>query len=182
MIATIHIDHLLRDTVRTPYAMLVTRPTGAAIRGRIQAALAESDCETALLDFSAIELIDLSCADEVVVKLLATDTMARRYVVLRGLCADQREAVEHVLRQQGLAVAALLPGPERPALLGWYTDDLRAAFEAVCATRGPLDVSALAGALDWDEPRARSALETLAAHRVVRAAADGFHPLPLPTV
>ncbi|HEU4697719.1 MAG TPA: hypothetical protein VFS40_00915 [Gemmatimonadales bacterium] len=180
MVATIRIDQLLQEAVTSPYRMLVTRPTGAAVRGRIQAALDGSECETALLDFSAIELIDLSCADEVVVKLLATDTMARRYVVLRGLCDNQREAIDHVLAQQRLAVAALLPETDRPALLGWATDDLRRAFDAVCATAGPVVVSALAAMLEWPVARAADALATLARHRVVRAAADGYRPLSLP--
>ena len=70
MIQTIHIGHLLRETVASPYRNLVTRPTGAAIRNRIQETMADSDCLTALLDFSGIELLDFSCADEVVAKLL----------------------------------------------------------------------------------------------------------------
>ena len=40
MIQTIHIGHLLRETVASPYRNLVTRPTGAAIRSRIQQARA----------------------------------------------------------------------------------------------------------------------------------------------
>ena len=60
MIQTIHIGHLLRETVASPYRNLVTRPTGAAIRNRIQETLAGSDCLTALLDFSGIELLDFS--------------------------------------------------------------------------------------------------------------------------
>ena len=62
MIQTIHIGHLLRETVASPYRNLVTRPTGAAIRTRIREALATSDCLTALLDFSEVELLDFSCA------------------------------------------------------------------------------------------------------------------------
>ena len=36
MIQTIHIGHLLRETVTSPYRNLVTRPTGAAIRNSEQ--------------------------------------------------------------------------------------------------------------------------------------------------
>ena len=42
MIQTIRVGHLLREAVATPYRNLVTRPTGAAVRGRIQAALEHS--------------------------------------------------------------------------------------------------------------------------------------------
>ena len=97
MIQTIHIGHLLRETVASPYRNLVTRPTGAAIRNRIQETMAGSDCLTALLDFSDIELLDFSCADEVVAKLLlrvADDVLAGTYatgpVVQLGVLARLR--------------------------------------------------------------------------------------------
>jgi len=180
VILTIRVDALLQDAVASPYRMLVTRPTGAAVRGRIQAALAASECEAALLDFSAVELLDLSCADEVVAKLLATDDMARRYVLLCGLCENQREAIEHVLCNHRLAVAVVLPAAPRPALLGWVTDDRRAAFDAVCSAGAPVDAAAVATALGWTAARAAEALETLAALRVIREAGGRYSPLPVP--
>ena len=139
MIQTIHIGHLLRETVASPYRNLVTRPTGAAIRNRIQETMAGSDCLTALLDFSGIELLDFSCADEVVAKLLLADgERGGRFVVLQGLREDQHEAIEHVLTHHGLAVAAVGPGDDHaePRLLGWVTPDARTAFGCVCARGG----------------------------------------------
>ena len=73
MIETIQIGRVLREALATPYRNLVTRPTGAAVRDRIEAALDDSDCLCAYLDFSDIDLLDLSCADEVVAKLLTAD-------------------------------------------------------------------------------------------------------------
>ena len=43
MIETIWIGHLLRETASSPYRNLVTRPTGAAVRNRIEDALSRSD-------------------------------------------------------------------------------------------------------------------------------------------
>ena len=180
MIQTIRIGTLLRETVASPYRNLVTRPTGAAIRNRIQAALADSDCHTAMLDFSDIELLDLSCADEVVAKLLLDDgERGTRFVVLSGLREDQHEAIEHVLTTHRLAVAAV-PCGEHPAprLLGWVTADARAAFAFVCE-RGVLLAADLAGALDWPAARAEEALEALALHRVVQTDGDRYQPLPI---
>lgn len=180
MIQTIHIGHLLRETVASPYRNLVTRPTGAAIRNRIQAAIADSDCLTALLDFSGIELLDFSCADEVVAKLLLDDEeRGSRFVVLSGLREDQHEAIEHVLTHHRLAVAAVPEGehPE-PRLLGWVTADARAAFGFVCE-RGVLDAVELASALGWPAARAEEALEALAVHRLVLTDGDRYHPLPI---
>lgn len=181
MIYTIRIGHLLRETVASPYRNLVTRPTGAAIRNRIQEALAESDCLTALLDFSDIELLDFSCADEVVAKLLLADEeRGGRFVVLRGLREDQHEAIEHVLNHHGLAVAAVAPGDEheRPRLLGWVTPDARAAFGCVCAL-GAVTAGELAAALGWVLARGEEALEALAVRRRVMADADRYRPLPI---
>ena len=180
MIQTIRIGTLLRETVASPYRNLVTRPTGAAIRNRIQAALADSGCHTALLDFSDIELLDLSCADEVVAKLLLDDgERGTRFVVPSGLREDQHEAIEHVLTTHRLAVAAV-PGGEHPAprLLGWVTADSRAAFAFMCE-RGALLAAELAGALDWPAARAEEALAALAVHRLVQTDGDRYQPLPI---
>jgi len=182
MIQTIHIGRLLRETVASPYRNLVTRPTGAAIRNRIQEALVNSDCLTALLDFSGVELLDFSCADEVVAKLLLDDEeRGGRFVVLQGLREDQHEAIEHVLTHHRLAVAALRPGHERsareePTVLGWATADAREAFACVCS-RGAQTADDLARALDWAVSRGAAALEELTLHRLVRADHDRYYPL-----
>jgi hypothetical protein len=186
MIRTIQVDRVLSEAVATPYRVLVTRPTGAAVRGRIQAALAEADGHTALLDFSEVDCLDFSCADEVVAKLLRADAALGWYVVLRGLCEEKREAIEHVLVQQGLAVAAVLGEAERSAgrglaLLGAAASDLRRAFEALCGATHALDAAELAATLGWPAARAAEALDRLAELRVVRSAPDGFR-LPIPHV
>jgi hypothetical protein len=178
MIQTIRIGHLLRETVATPYRNLVTRSTGAAVRSRIEQALARSDCLTAFLDFSDIELLDLSCADEVVAKLLMAEAGPARFVVLCGLREDQHEAIEHVLTHHRLAVAAVPHGDGGPRLLGWVTSDARAAFACVC-DRGPMSPSELGGAMGWSDPRAEQALDALAIHRLVRPDGNLYHPLPI---
>ncbi|MEO6057029.1 MAG: hypothetical protein ABI860_01895 [Gemmatimonadales bacterium] len=181
MIQTIHLGHLLRETVASPYRNLVTRPTGAAIRNRIRERLAASDCLTALLDFSGIELLDFSCADEVVAKLLlAAEEHGGRFVVLGGLREDQGEAIEHVLTHHRLAVAAVAFGDEHeaPRLLGWVTADARAAFECVGA-RGSVTAGELAQVLGWPASRGAAALEALARRRLVQTGEGRYQPLPI---
>ncbi len=118
MIETIQVGHLLRETAASPYRNLVTRPTGAAVRNRIEDTLARSDCLTALLDFSDIELLDFSCAEEIVAKLLLAQATGRpRFLLLRGLRDDQHDAIEQVLTHHRLAVAALVADGE-PILVG----------------------------------------------------------------
>jgi hypothetical protein len=176
VIQTIRIGHLLREAVAAPYRNLVTRPTGAAVRIRIEETLAGSGCMTALLDFSGIELVDLSCADEVVAKLLLAVRSAY-FVVLQGLREDHHEAIEHVLVHHHLAVAAVPPNSREPRVLGWVRADARRAFACVC-DRGPLAVPDLCRVLKWPDRRGREALEDLATHRLVRPIRELYYPLP----
>ena len=175
MIQTIRIGPLLREAVAAPYRNLVTRPTGAAVRTRIEETLARSNCRTALLDFSGIELVDLSCADEVVAKLLLSGGSAY-FFVLQGLREDQHEAIDHVLTHHRLAVAAMPPGSGEFRLLGWVPTDAREAFACIC-DRGPLTAGELSRALGWLETRGREALRQLAGNRLVRAIGELYHPL-----
>jgi hypothetical protein len=175
VIQTIRIGHLLREAVAAPYRNLVTRPTGAAVRSRIEETLAASGCLTALLDFSEIELVDLSCADEVVAKLLMTVRTAY-FVVLQGLREDHHEAIDHVLTHHRLAVAAVPPGSCAPRLLGWVSADAREAFACIC-DRGPIGVADLATGLAWPEARSREALGDLALNRLVRPIGELYYPL-----
>lgn len=181
MIQTIHLDAVLRETVTTPFGDLVTRPTGAAVRGRIQQAIsAASDCALTRLDFSAVRLIDFSCADEVVAKLLlAADPAVERYVVLHGLSEDQVEAIDHVLAGHRLAVAALTLDAPRPVVLGWATGDDRTVFDAVQDAGGG-DAGAVARILSWPLARCLATLTSLARRRLVRPTPTAFLPLVLP--
>jgi hypothetical protein len=176
VIQTIRLGHLLRESVAAPYRNLVTRPTGAAVRTRIEETMAGSNCMTALLDFSEIELVDLSCADEVVAKLLIAVRTAY-FVVLQGLREDHHEAIEHVLLHHRLAVAAVPPGSREPRLLGWVRSDARLAFTCVCC-QGPIRVPDLCRFLCWPEPRGREALTDLAGHRLIWPVGELYYPLP----
>ena len=176
MIQTIRIGHLLREAVAAPYRNLVTRTTGAAVRTRIEETLAGSSCLTALLDFSEVELVDLSCADEVVAKLLL-DGRCGYFLVLQGLREDHHEAIDHVLTHHRLAVAAVPPGSSEPRLLGWVPSDAREAFACIC-DRGPLGVDDLARVMGWLESRSRDALRELTRHRLVRPVGELYHPVP----
>jgi hypothetical protein len=97
-----HIDvhAVLRQSVSGSYTDLVTRPTGRAVRERIeQAFLAEAS--VARMDFTGVGCIDYSCADEIVAKLLRE---RGHVLLLSGLTDGHREAIEPVLAGHGLAV------------------------------------------------------------------------------
>src|SRR3954468_17845439 len=72
MMMHIDVSSVLRQTLSCKlYSNLVTRPTGAAVRTQIEALLAESrERSLTVIDFSHVGMIDFSCADEVIAKLL----------------------------------------------------------------------------------------------------------------
>ncbi|MEO8449570.1 MAG: hypothetical protein ABI647_07260 [Gemmatimonadota bacterium] len=179
MMERIDLAPLLREAVATSYTDLVTRPTGVLIRSRIEARIAASPFPFALLDFTSIGLLDFSCADEVVAKLLLGDDGARpRFVVLRGVSESHRDALDHVLEHRQLTIVALAAQDLRPCLLGLRTPDLLTAFDA--ANRiGPGDAHRLAETLGWTVERAADALQSLALRRLIHAAGGTFRPLPL---
>ena len=76
----IDVNSVLRQTLSCElYSNLVTRPTGAAVRTQIEALLADSrERSLTVIDFSHVGMIDFSCADEVVAKLLLRYVAAER--------------------------------------------------------------------------------------------------------
>lgn len=179
MIHTIRLDRILQGAVATPYRDLVTRPTGAAVRGRVEDAMAEARCLTALLDFSAVGLLDFSCADEIVAKLLQrSQTAGDRYVLLVGLSEDQSEAIDHVLTHHGMMCAVVTAIGDPPFLLGDCSNEVRAAFRHIHET-GPCTTSSLSRDLGWSQSKAANALYQLAYNRLVQEDRETYRPLLL---
>lgn len=87
---------------------LVTRETGRVIRERIERELeAESSGAVVALDFSDAGVIDFSCADEVVAKLvsrLQSGEYGDKYLYLTGLNSNHRENLQVALERRRLAV------------------------------------------------------------------------------
>lgn len=176
MILTIRLEDALREAVTFASRDLVTRPTGAAVRLHIQRVISGAPAPTTRLDFAAVGLVDFSCADEVVAKLLLA-VAPGQYLVLSNLDETQAEAIDYVLERQDLAVAAL-PRQGAPCLLGRVPPDLVTVFEAINVT-GSGDSVRLAAHLAWSVERTADALQALALRRLVVAASGTFTPLPL---
>jgi len=178
VIETIAVARVLREAVQKPYRNLVTRPTGAAVRGRIESELADTgEWQAACLDFAEVDLLDLSCADEVVAKLVRhAQLQDHRVIMLRGLHEDLCEAVHEVLEHQHLAVVVV--DGQQARLLGAVADDARTAFAALSAFAAR-STSTVAARCGWTELRAAAAMATLLHLRLVREAHDGFLHLPL---
>ena len=168
----IDISMVLRQTLACDlYSNLVTRSTGAAVRGQIEQLLSESrDRGVALtvIDFSQVSMIDFSCADEVVAKLLmryASDEPPQdAYFLFRGVSGDHWDAIEAVLERHGLALA--LEDDDCVRVVGVLTDDERRAWDAVYRL-GRMTVDDVASEIDADPDDAERALGTLCRRRLM---------------
>lgn len=164
----IDVASLVQRSVATLYSHLVTRPTGRAVRLAIEALLADAgDTAFSLIDLSEVTVLDFSCADEVVAKLLLryqeADRPREAYFVIRGLRDLHREPIEVVLERQRLTAVTQRDDGEYE-LLGPRSGDEDSAWRLV-ETRGRIDAAELPALL----PRAedRLALDGLVRRRVV---------------
>jgi hypothetical protein len=106
---TSHIDvsSALRESASRSYSHLVTRPTGAAVRAYIeQQILTERDCAVAVLDFTHVGMMDFSCADEIVAKLVLREEPVPAKLVFSGLSESHLEAIDTVLERHGMSLVS----------------------------------------------------------------------------
>lgn len=176
---TNHIDlsSVLRQTVSCElYSNLVTRPTGAAVRHEIERLVGEMhERSLAIIDFSHVSMIDFSCADEVIAKLLlrycADQPPHDAYFLFRGLTEDHWDAIEAVLERHGLALAVEQDGSVRVA--GFLPDEERRVWETIarlgCAA--PQELAAVLAVPGGDVQRA---LDALARRRLVMQLEEGY--------
>jgi hypothetical protein len=161
---------LVRRSVATLYSHLVTRPTGQALRLGIESQIGElgAPC-VSILDFSQVVVLDYSCADETVAKLIqryqGEDRPAEAYFLARGIGDRHHQAIEAVLSRHRLALVVEVDGSSH-ALLGEVAPDERAVWDFAERT-GSATPAAAAAALGIPEPAAAAALDRLAALRVL---------------
>jgi hypothetical protein len=181
MLTHIDLSSVLRQTLACDlYSNLVTRPTGAAVRGQIEEMLEDAAAgprALAVIDFSHVSMIDLSCADEVVAKLLlryvADDSPREAYFLLRGVTEHHHDAIEAVLERHALVAA--LEEHDGIRLLGTLSDDERVAWDAVCAVgEGGADAAEIATRMGCEPHSAEDVLETLCRRRVMMRIDDRF--------
>lgn len=144
-----HIDlgTVLQGTVCDLYSNLVTRPTGAAVRTAIEEQVCDaSKPSLTTIDFSRVNLLDFSCADEIVAKLLlrfVNDEKLPGYLTFRGLHDGHIDPIEAVLERHSLALVSWYEGEAE--LFGHVSDEERLCWDVV-REHGPVtsgDISSL---------------------------------------
>lgn len=181
MIYHIDVSSVLRKTVCDLYSNLVTRPTGVAVRKAIEDAMAEMPQPTVtVIDFSQVNLLDFSCADEVVGKLLAAHRRAeggsRTYFLIRGVHDGHLEAIEAVLERYDLAVI-VEDDTGRVRLVGTLDDSARRAWHIV-NRHGRCMPEEIEEELGASSGAASRMLDDLWARRLVMRLDDGYVSLP----
>ena len=130
----IDVGEVLQKTVTSLYSHLVTRPTGRAVRMAIETQLQGTGARSlSLIDLSEVVILDFSCADEVVAKLLQgyrDHESHDAFFVFQGVHEPHRDQIEVVLERQGLAaVAETDPGTFQ--LLGVHSGREARVWEAL---------------------------------------------------
>jgi hypothetical protein len=177
----IDVSSVLRRTVCDLYSNLVTRPTGATVRRAIEEALADQpEPNVTVIDFSHVTLLDFSCADEIVGKLLDAYQRAgdhpRTYFVIRGVHAAHLEAIEAVLERYNLAVI-VQDDAGVVQLVGTLDDGARRVWHIV-RQHGTIFPSDLEVELGEPADLCTRVLDELWERRLVVRRDDGFVALP----
>lgn len=177
MIHHIDVSSVLRRTVCELYSNLVTRPTGAAVRREIELSLEQlPEPSLTVIDFTHVGLLDFSCADEVVGKLLdhVINSPVKReaYFLVRGAHDSHLEAIETVLERYGIAVV-VQDAAGGPHVLGAIGDRARVACDFVYR-RGRISASELAPEVGEETDACTETLDKLWERRLVMRDDDGY--------
>lgn len=104
---SVDVGSIVRRTVASLYSHLVTRQTGRAVRLAIEGQVLDAGDRTlSLVDLSEVRILDFSCADEVVAKLLLRFSEGEAgpdtFFVFRGIQEVHRGPIDAVLERQSL--------------------------------------------------------------------------------
>ncbi|HEY0929295.1 MAG TPA: hypothetical protein VGE27_05200 [Gemmatimonas sp.] len=175
MNAHIDVGTVLRGTVCDLYSNLVTRPTGAAVRSAIEQQVSEQPRPAVTtIDFSQVNLLDFSCADEIVAKLLlrfTRDEDQSGYLTFRGIHDGHIDPIETVLERHALALVSWHEGEAE--LFGHVEDVERAHWDVVC-DHGPVTADDVARTLRVDVVAAQVQLDLLVRRRLLMREEDRY--------
>ena len=132
-----------------------------------------------VIDFSHVNLLDFSCADEVVAKLLLRfdggTPPQDAYFLLRGVREDHLDAIEHALERYQLALV-MQADDGALFLVGTVDDEQRRAWQAL-RELGRGAAEELASALGEELADAEALLTVLHERRLVMRFEDTYVPL-----
>jgi len=157
----IDVGRLVQKTVTSLYSHLVTRPTGRAVRMAIETQLSGvGERSLSLIDLSEVTILDYSCADEVVAKLVQRyldESTHEAFFIFCGVREPHRDQIQVVLERQSL-IAVAETEPSGFELLG-VAEPVEAASWRTLEQHGLVTTEELTDL--FPEEDARSALDQL---------------------
>jgi len=167
---TYNLYKLLKEELKNGSSDLVTRQSGQVIRNRIELDIEnENDGEVIALDFSKIGIIDYSCADEIVAKLISrllSGEYGDKYIILTGLNENQKENIEVALERKDLAVIVQMRDGKR-ILLGSLNNYLNETLNLILK-KGKITAKELSAAMNLEANTSGTRLLNLHKKRLVR--------------
>ncbi len=161
---------LLKEELKNGSNDLVTRPSGQIIRERIERDIGkEREGAVIALDFSKIGIIDYSCADEIVAKLISRllgGEYGDKYIVLTGLNENQKENIEVALERKDLAVMAQMKDGTK-ILMGSLNNYLKETLNVIL-TRGQITARELSEVMKLEANTSGTRLLNLYKKRLVK--------------
>lgn len=157
-----------------PFTNLVTRPTGAAVRLLIEQSLSTLKGSVTVIDFSQVEMMDFSCADEVIAKLLlrfGSEPAHESYFVFR-VVHEHLDAIETVLERHMLALVIQLDDGA-VQLIGAVADAERRCWETVKRLGGGV-ASVIAAELGATLEDTTNVLDGLTRRRLLMRSGDRY--------
>jgi len=165
-----NLHNLLKQELKNGSSDLVTRPSGQVIRDRIERDIEkEEDGAVIAIDFSKIGVIDYSCADEIVAKLISRllgGEYGNRYIVLTGLNKNQEENIEVALERKSLAAMAAMRDGNK-MLLGSLNNYLKQTLNLILKKRS-LTAKELSQAMNLEANTSGTRLLNLHKKRLVK--------------
>lgn len=140
------------------------------MRNRIERDIAkEEDGAVIALDFSKIGIIDYSCADEIVAKLISRllgGEYGDKYFILTGLNDNQEENMEVALERKGLAAIAQKRNGQK-VQLGSLNNYLKETLDLIMK-KGGLTAKELSQAMNLEANTSDTRLLNLHKKRLVK--------------
>jgi len=129
-----NLNKLIQTKLSLKSSALVSRQSGLVVRNCIEEMIsAEKEGVLIALDFSEVSIIDFSCADEIVAKLISRllgGEYGDKFIMLTGLEETQIENIEVALERRNLPVIAETRDSNK-VLLGSLNNYLRETLQII---------------------------------------------------
>jgi hypothetical protein len=172
---SIKIKVIIKNEFKKDSFDLVTRQTGQKIFQRLEKEIIKTASQQSIvLDFAGVGVIDYSCADEVIVKLISrlqTNEYGDKYILFSNLTPTQKDNIHVALERRNLAALELKKNDGGWGIIGALENYLLKTLEIIMA-KGELSSSQLSDSLNLELNTASMRLINLYRLKLVKKTLD----------